>query len=111
MPRGLIVVYSGPESPERDEEYNEWYDNVHIPEVCSVDGIISARRFRLSTVQRNPVDSTTPRYLAIYEIDTADLQTVADELGARLKNGTMHMTDAFVVSPGFPAMYFEEHEI
>jgi hypothetical protein len=109
MPKGIIVVYSGPDSPEHDKEYNEWYDTVHLPEVCSVPGVVSARRFNLSTVQRNPVEPSTPRYVAIIEIDAPNMQTVADELGRRLANGTMHMTDAFVVSPGFPAMYFEEH--
>jgi hypothetical protein len=109
MPRGIIVVYSGPDSPEHDEEYNEWYDTVHLPEVCSVPGILSARRFELSTVQPNLVEPTTPRYMAIYEVDSPDLRTIMDELRARRENGTIQMTDAFVVSPGFPAMYFEEH--
>ena len=101
-------MYSGPRSPEQDQEYNDWYDDVHIPEVCSVAGIVSARRFKLSTVQRNLVDASTPRYVAIYDLDAPDIQPIADELGARLADGRMHMSDAFVVSRGFPAMYFEE---
>ena len=46
MPKGIIVVYSGPDSPEHDEEYNEWYDTVHVPEVCSVPGVVVSASFQ-----------------------------------------------------------------
>jgi len=107
MPKGVIIVYSGPADASREAEYNRWYDEVHLPEVCSIPGIVSARRFSLSATQRTPPDALTPRYAAIYELDTDDIQNVADEIGDRLASGAMHMSDAFVSSERYPATYFE----
>ena len=41
--------------------YHEWYDDVHIPELLSLDGFVSARRYAGE-------DGTS--FLATYEIDT-----------------------------------------
>jgi len=110
MPKGVLIVPSGPSDPSREDEYNEWYDNTHIREVRDVPGVVSTRRFTLSAVQRNALDESTPRYLAIYELDADDLQSVADEIGKRLSSGVIHMTDAFHVDPRYPAMYFEQRD-
>jgi len=32
----------------REDEFNEWYDNVHIPEALAVDGFVAAHRFKIS---------------------------------------------------------------
>ncbi len=45
----IIHVESRPSSPDRDQEYNTWYDEVHIPELVALDGFVSARRLRPST--------------------------------------------------------------
>ena len=49
MPKGIMFVPSGPSSPDREDEYNSWYSKVHIPEVCQVDGITGARRYKRVT--------------------------------------------------------------
>jgi len=55
----------------REDEYNDWYDNVHLDDVLAVDGFVAAQRFRLSTelAGRHP---SPWRYLAIYEIEADD---------------------------------------
>ena len=45
MPKAVMVVYSRPTDPARDDDYNDWYDNVHLREVCEVPGFVSARRY------------------------------------------------------------------
>ena len=38
MPKGVLIVPSGPSDPSREDEYNEWYDNTHVGEVRDVPG-------------------------------------------------------------------------
>lgn len=65
----LHLVLTSP-TPGAEDEFNEWYDNVHVPEVLQMPGFLSGRRFRL--VSPDPADS--PRYLAVYEIESDDIQ-------------------------------------
>ena len=46
MAKGIILVETFPSSPEREQEYNTWYDEVHLPELVALDGFVSARRLR-----------------------------------------------------------------
>ena len=72
----------------RDEEWNEWYDDVHIPDVLAVDGIVSASRWRL--VEPTPYGAN---YLALYDIDI-DVEEAQANLNAAVpamyKGGRMH---------------------
>lgn len=69
--RTLFLAFNNPAGDE--EEYNRWYDEVHVPAVLQLDGFVSARRFRLSDA-RPPTDPLSAyRYLAVYELDTDDL--------------------------------------
>jgi hypothetical protein len=73
----------------RDDEFNEWYDNVHLAEVVSLPGFVAATRHELADAQMFPEQSH--RYLAIYEYkgDAADALAA---LGAGA--ATMNMSDA-----------------
>lgn len=80
MPDGLFLVFTQPNSDAEDGEYNEWYDQTHIPELLEqVKGFKSARRYRLA-----PHPSSTPwpwpPYLAVYEIDGTTPEQVAEVL-------------------------------
>jgi hypothetical protein len=57
--KGIMVVQSAPADPSREDEYNEWYSTIHIPEILSIPGFVSARRYK----------SADGSYLAIYELD------------------------------------------
>ncbi|PJE02860.1 DUF4286 family protein [Mycobacterium sp.] len=77
MAKGIIYVETYPSSPDREQEYNTWYDEVHLPELVNLDGIVAARRLR-------PVNGDGP-YIALYEIEGDDLQAVlAGMSGAKL---------------------------
>jgi hypothetical protein len=90
MPKAVMLVFSAPSSAERDGEYNTWYDETHLRELCAVPGIVAARRFRRSEVQSasRPPQQALPAYVAIYELDTDDIAASLDELKARGDNGT-----------------------
>jgi hypothetical protein len=60
----------------REDEYNDWYTNRHLPDVLAIPGIVEAVRFELAGTQR--IAPPWPyRYLAIYDIETDDIDWVA----------------------------------
>jgi hypothetical protein len=46
--------------PEVEEAFNDWYDNVHIPDILACPGWLSARRAICL--------EGGPKYVAVYEI-------------------------------------------
>jgi len=89
MAKGIMYVESWPSSPDREQEYNTWYDEVHIPQLLTLDGIVGARRLR-------PVNGEGP-YVAIYELEADDLQAVLDNMVANA--GQLNMSDALQLDP------------
>ena len=53
--------------PAREDEFNRWYDEEHVPEKRASPGFHSARRFKHFAIPH--------RYLAIYEVDDGDTVT------------------------------------
>lgn len=91
---GLLVVHSGPVDG-REDAYNDWYTNHHIPHVAATPGFLSGQRFRISDVQRLGVGHPVSphRYLSIYEV-TGDPAQAFQEMNARLADGRMPVSDA-----------------
>ncbi len=56
----FLFVAIGDAPVDHEAEFNEWYDQEHIPLLSGVPGVISAHRYR------DPWG--TPRYLALYEL-------------------------------------------
>ena len=69
MATALLVVQVDID-PAREDEFNRWYNEEHVPDKRSTPGFVSARRFRHFT--------TAHRYLAIYEVDSGELVTSAE---------------------------------
>jgi hypothetical protein len=106
--KALLVVLTHPSSAEREDEYNTWYDDVHLGEVCQIPGITGAKRYSLSPVQLDPPSSLgDDGYLALYEIETDDVAQVAKELTARSIDGRFRMSDALRSDPPPTAVLFE----
>jgi hypothetical protein len=58
---GLITVWLDVPAAH-DEEFNDWYDHEHVPQVVALDGVVGGRRYRC--------EDAPLRYLAWY--DTVD---------------------------------------
>lgn len=67
---GGLLVNAMNVAPDHDAEFNEWYDNEHIPALAAVPGVLSARRFK------DP--NGTHRYLALYHVKSPEVTTGAD---------------------------------
>lgn len=90
MTRGVLYVTSQPASAEREAEYNDWYDNVHLPDVCAVPGFLGARRY--DPIGKGP-------HVAIYDIEGDDLKAVVAEMLARVGDGRIPISDAMATDP------------
>jgi hypothetical protein len=90
--RSLYMVFSNP-AEGRDDDYNKWYDEVHIPEVLGLPGFLSAQR-----ITQQVGDSPSPvapeqRYGVLYEIE-GDPAQVSATLNEAMASGKLNMTDA-----------------
>lgn len=78
MAKYVLVAMNGATPDGDPEELEQWYREVHIPDLLSVDGINKARRF--DTVRgRVPSGELWP-HVAIYEIETDDLAKVSENM-------------------------------
>jgi NAD(P)-dependent dehydrogenase (short-subunit alcohol dehydrogenase family) len=66
--RTIQIVFSNP-FEGKDDEFNEWYDNVHVAEVLAMPGVISAQRYDLRPLAREDWVGPGFRYMAIYECE------------------------------------------
>ena len=89
MAKYKLIVLSNP-TEGNEEEYNRWYDEQHVPDVCNVPGFVSAERFELH-------GDGTHNYLAIYNIETDDVDAAMADLGSRAGTDKMPMTPAIDV--------------
>ena len=95
MPRGIMLVQSRPSSPEDTDAYHEWYDDVHIPEILSVDGFTSARRLQAADGES---------YLVVYEVD--DIDTAKASMARAQAAGTMTRPTGVQLDPPPSVQWF-----
>ena len=101
QPGGLLLVIVDVD-PEHEDEFNRWYDEEHLPEKRATPGFRSARRYA-------SVDQPG-RYLALYEIDHADVVTSPEYMAQTLSErsqrvmATWRSMDRSVWSDGSPGL-------
>ena len=93
MTKHTFVVMTNPTAGKEDE-FNEWYNSQHIPDVLNVPGFVSGQRFRIADAQMGGEASKAYKYLALYEIETDDLAGVLKELRARAGTSEIVPSDA-----------------
>jgi len=60
----------------KEEEFNDFYDRIHVPDVLSAPGWVAAQRYVLSSEQRS--DQSPPyKYIVIYEITRPEGEILA----------------------------------
>jgi hypothetical protein len=96
MTTAVLLVRTAPATPEAEQEYNDWYDQVHIPQIlAAVPAITRAQRFRLLSSHGRP-DAPAP-YLAVYEIEADDPQDAVAQLGRAMAAGEITMSPSVEV--------------
>ena len=89
--RTLFVVFTKPVDGMEDE-YNKWYDEVHVHDVVKVPGVESAQRYDLAHPGSGDGEPAH-RYLAVYEIE-GDPAAAMNEMMARFQTDQMPISDA-----------------
>ena len=70
MARYLLFAFSDCKDPARENEFNDWYDNMHMPDMLKTPGLIRATRWMSADNKENEIR----KYLALYELETDDLE-------------------------------------
>jgi hypothetical protein len=68
MTKWINLVETICADPTREDEFNNWYNNVHIPDVLKTPGFIAATRYIIRELRDG-----RGKYLTIYEIETDDI--------------------------------------
>lgn len=73
MIEAVLVVFTNPVEG-RDEDFNDWYTNIHTRDALRFRGSIAQQRFSLSDeqVQEFPGGQFFAKYLALYEVFDAE---------------------------------------
>jgi hypothetical protein len=101
MNRYKMIVMTAPVEG-RESEYNDWYQNTHLDQVVAIDGFKSAQRFQLTTSLGS---NESPPYLAIYEIETDDIDTVVEKM--KTLAGTQNLIVSDALGSSFAAVWKE----
>jgi hypothetical protein len=85
MARYLLLALNGPTAGDGDEAaLNRWYEEEHLPAFMTIEGIKSARRYKV--IQGNvPGLAEVWPYVAAYEIETDDLTAVSARLAEKMR--------------------------
>ena len=77
----MVVVLTEP-NEGREDEFNDYYENLHLDEVLQSTGWKSAQRFKLVDEQGQACPLP---YLALYEVDVDDSRAVLETLNSTRK--------------------------
>lgn len=90
--------------PDRLDEFNDWYDRVHIPDVLSIPGVLGARRYELADDQIGRRAREYPyRFLTLYELE-GDPTEVVRAINAAIVDGRFGLSPA--LDPDYVAPIF-----
>lgn len=98
MTKHHLLAFTNPVAG-REEEFNRWYDERHVPDLLAVPGFVSAQRFALTDATGQ--DKAGWTYLALYELETDDPDALMAEVRSRLGTEVMPVSDA--LDPATPA--------
>ncbi|KAF9051267.1 hypothetical protein BJ165DRAFT_1400809 [Panaeolus papilionaceus] len=67
---GLLLVFSEPGAKVNDEtEFNDWYDNEHIPGLHTLPSFLATERYKSA-------DSLSPTYLTLHNLISCDFEYI-----------------------------------
>jgi len=90
MTRPVLIALTNSVSPDRDEEFNRWYNEVHAKDLLSLPTMRSMVRYKAHQQITPAGPEPFHKYLAIYDLD--DPKAAYEALVERRSSFTM--TDA-----------------
>lgn len=96
MLEAILVVLSNAVTG-REDEFNDWYTNIHLRDALRFRGSIASQRFGLSGEPiHGPAEGFSSRYLALYEV--YDAQRFAREHAENALTTRMQISNSFDMS-------------
>ena len=74
MTNWSVLVETNCTDPDRLDEFHEWYNGTHLPDVLETPGVIRATRFE----SVGPAEGQ-PQFLAVYDVESDDLEAALAE--------------------------------
>lgn len=88
MEKHIVVVALNCSDPEKEGEFNEWYNTIHLPDVLETPGFVRATRWE----HTNPKEGDA-KFLALYDVETDDvratMKALQDNLAVKKEAGRM----------------------
>jgi hypothetical protein len=76
---GQVIAFVGPNDPAREDEWNTWLDDVHVPDMVNSGAFVNATRWVRTERARFGLD-----YLTIYDVAHTDLGEAVARSGAAM---------------------------
>lgn len=80
MAEAIVLVFTNCADPAREKEFNEWYDNTHVPDILETPGFVGCTRYELLG-EPGPGQG---KFLAVYEVESDDLPSAMASLQQRV---------------------------
>jgi len=95
MQKRFMLVETDCADPAREGEFNEWYNQIHLPDVLETPGVVRAERY-----EKIDPSEGQGKYLAAYEAEADDLQAVlkASDENMKKKAAEGRMSDLLKVT-------------
>ena len=93
----LLLVFTNP-AQGREDEFHQWYDETHIPDVLAVPGVESAQRYVISPVETEEIEGAPQppppahRFLVAYTL-SRNGNDVMQEFTSRITSGQLPLSD------------------
>ena len=100
MAKWILHVESRPSSADTADDYHDWYNNTHLPEIVAVGGFLSAKRYE--------PDDEGGAYLAIYEVETDDIVATRALITDATRSGKTAKPVGVQMDPPPTVRYFRE---
>jgi hypothetical protein len=98
MADALLIVFSNPTADADEAKFNQWYTDVHVPDILWLGGATSARRYKSSGVELLPGVPEPGEYVAVYQVEAdtvEDVRAIAGKLQAGLAAGEADIDPSF----------------
>jgi len=99
-----LLVYTNAVEGKEDD-FNDWYQNTHLQQIVSIKSFVQAQRFRF-TMNVVPGSPNPSRYMAIYDIETDDINASLGAMNELAASGRMPLP-ASMGQPIIGAVYEE----
>ena len=93
----ILIVGVNNIDPDKEQEFNDFYDNIHIKEVLKTGFIKQATRYRSAPYQAAGPQVAYPKYITIYEFDSEESQQEYEANREKQKRGELPPLTSFPV--------------